>query len=117
VTVWDSQKQQLLDSLRDRDAEQPLDSVERQQLDELLDELAQAEWATLRPVLEACELEQQQLRKEIGHIQSENGSIAALADRYAELLARAKAQLTEFVREHRSLRAEYERVTHGSAPP
>ena len=117
MTVGDSQKQQLLDTLRDRDAEQPLDPAERQQLEEMLQDLEQAEWEAVRPGLEARELEQQQLRAQIGQIQSENSAIAGLADRYAELLSRAKAQLAELVREHVSLRAEYDCVIRDAHAP
>ena len=80
----------------------------------MLRELEQDEWAALRPALEAHRQEQQRLQDELGQIQSQNAAIAGLADRYAELLARAKAQLAGLVNERDTLRAEYERMQRES---
>jgi uncharacterized coiled-coil DUF342 family protein len=108
--MWDSKKQRQLDDLREREMHQPLSTEEQQQLDKLLHELEQAEWTMLRPGIEAQRDEQQQLQAELDQIHSQNEALAALADRYADLLARAKAQLEALMRERDALREEYERA-------
>jgi hypothetical protein len=108
--MWNSEKQHQLDDLRGRAEQGPLLPKEQQQLDELLDELEQEEWAALRPVLEAQRQEQQQLQAELDQIRAINAALSALEKRYADLLKRARAQLEGLTKERAALRAEYERV-------
>jgi flagellar motility protein MotE (MotC chaperone) len=49
---------------------------------------------------------------EVSELHTRNTQVAALADRYADLLARAKAQLAELTTERDVLRREYERAVH-----
>ena len=108
--MWDDEKQRRYDSLRARADQETLAAEEQRQLDQLRSELEQAEWATLRPGLEALRREQQQLQADLGQLHSENAVLGALAERYADLLARAKVQLAGLVSEREALMSEYERV-------
>ena len=112
--MWNTRKQRQLDALRSREEQATLTPKERQRLATLLRELEQDELAALRPALDAHEQEQRRLQDELGQIRTRNAAIAGLADRYAELLARAKALLAGLMSERDTLRAEYERVQRES---
>jgi cell division protein FtsL len=109
--MWDTAKQQQLDELRQREQEGTLTDDERRVLEQLFYELEQEEWATLQPALERLRQEQKQLQEEYGRLRTENAVLAALAERYEDLLARARVQLAGLLSEHEALRTEYERVT------
>lgn len=91
--MWDDEKQDQFDELRRRAEGGPLNAQEQDRLDQLTHELEQAEWRALWPGLEALRQEQQKLQVELGQLQSQNAVLGALSERYADLLARAKAQL------------------------
>lgn len=109
--MWDMAKQQQLDELRQREQEGTLTNEERARLEQLLYETEQEEWATLQPALGRLHQEQKQLQAEAGRLRAENAVLAALAERYADLLARARVQLTGLLSEHEVLKTEYERIT------
>jgi len=61
--------------------------------------------------LERLRQEQRRLQEEYGRLRTENAILAALAERYEDLLARARVQLAGLLSEHQVLKTEYERVT------
>ena len=108
--MWDAAKQQQLDELRARSEQGALPPDEQRTLDQLLAELEQQEWSALRPALYALREEQGQLQTELGHLQAQNAVLAALAERHADLIARARVQLAGLADEREALRAELDRV-------
>jgi len=108
--MWDATKQQQLDELRARAEHSALPPDEQCTLDQLLAELEQPEWTALRPALYALRQEQGQLQADLGHLQAQNAVVAALTERYSDLIARARVQLAGLTDEREALRAEYDRV-------
>jgi hypothetical protein len=106
--MWSDEKQRRLDDLRRPDRE-ALDAEEQRELSQLLHELEQEEWIALRPGLDSLLREQQQLQSRLGERETQNAVLQALSERYADLLARAKAQLAALTHERDTLRAEYDR--------
>lgn len=104
--MWDTNKQQQLNELQQRKG--VLTPDESQQLSQLLHELEQEEWQALRPALQRMRDEQSQLQQEKATLQAQNAVLAAIAERQADLLARAKAQLTSLLAERAILRTQYE---------
>ncbi len=86
-------------------------------LDLLLLDLEQAEWAALRPSLSRLRSEQEDLRVDLGQVRARNAVLTSLAERYVDLLARAKAQLDGLSQERYELRREYERALQSAARP
>ncbi|MGH2410882.1 MAG: hypothetical protein ACRDGS_11020 [Chloroflexota bacterium] len=78
----------------------------------LLYELEQSEWAAVRPTRNQFLSDQETLAADPGQLQARNAVIGALADRYADLLARAKTQVAGLTSEREALRREYERAVH-----
>jgi hypothetical protein len=109
--MWDEGKQQELDRLQDRADEGSLTTDEQHRLDELVHELEHEEWTRLRPALDAERAEQLRIQSEVAKTRAENAVLAALAERYADLVARAKLQAAMLTAERDALQAEYERVT------
>ena len=109
--MWNKAKQEQLDYLRQREHEASLTSDERQSLEQLLHEIEQQEWGILHPALERMHQEQKQLQEQYGRLRTENAVLAALAERYEDLLARARVQLDGLLSEHQALKNEVERVT------
>jgi hypothetical protein len=108
--MWDAAKQQQLDDLRRRADHGTLPADEQHSLDQLLAELEQQEWSVLRPALDTMREEQGQLQTELGHLQTQNAVLSALTERYTDLIARARVQLTGLTDEREALRAEFDRV-------
>jgi len=108
--MWDTAKQKQLDDLRARAEHSALTADEQRTLDQLFAELEQQEWSALRPALDALRKDQGQFQTDLGHIQAQNAVLSALAERYTDLIARARVQLAGLVDERESLRAEYDRV-------
>ena len=108
--MWDDAKQQRLNELQQRANQGPLPADAQQTLDELLHYLEQAEWAGLRPALSLLRQEEETLQAELAPLQARNAVLAALAERYVDLLARAKVQLAGLNNEREALRLEYERA-------
>ncbi len=61
--------------------------------------------------------EQAQLQAELNQVRARSALLVALAERYADLLGRARMQLTELIREREALRTAYERALQGTARP
>lgn len=110
--MWNDAKQVRLNELRRRMERAPLSVDDQRALDELLHDLEETEWVALRPAFDRLRYERQGLATEVSRLQTRNTETAALADRYADLLARAKAQLTELTTERDVLRREYGRAVH-----
>lgn len=106
--MWNSSKQQQLNTLQKRGEEGELTESESQQLFQLLHELEQEEWQALRPALQQMRDEQSQLQQEKATLQAQNAVLAAIAERQADLLARAKSQLTALLAERTMLQRQYE---------
>ncbi len=108
--MWDRTRQQQLDELQQRAQAGTLTAAERQQLDALLAAVEEDEAAALQPALLRLQQEHDQLQREQARLHAQNAELSVLADKYAELLVRARAQLESLVREREALRVEYERV-------
>ncbi|MGH9832644.1 MAG: hypothetical protein ACREBD_13300 [Blastocatellia bacterium] len=108
--MWDENKQQRFDELRDRKAHGSLTEEEQQQLELLSDELDCEDEAYLRPAFEHSQERQRDLDEEIARKERRNAALEALAERQAQLLARARAQLEALRREQAALNSEYERT-------
>lgn len=108
--MWDSAKQEQFDGLSRRAQQGSLSDAELHQLDALLHEIEHEEWAALRPALDTMRHEQAQLAESLGDVRTDNAILAALAERFADLLARTRTQLAGLLHERETLRAEYERV-------
>ncbi len=91
--MWDDAKQWRLDDLRQRAEHEPLPIDDQRAFEELIHELEQVEWAVVRPALSRLRRDQEQLATDLGRLQAGNSGVAALADRYADLLARQSATL------------------------
>ncbi|MCI0487046.1 MAG: hypothetical protein L0229_10655 [Blastocatellia bacterium] len=108
--MWDTIKQQQLNELLQREQETALTDGERRTLEQLLYELEQEEWNSLRPALDRMRQEQAQLQEKRASLQTQNALLAALAERQTDLLARARVQLASLLSEHALLKSEYERA-------
>ena len=108
--MWDEMKQQQLDELQRRESEGALTDEEQRRLEQLLYELEQEEWQTLRPSLERLREERTEIATNVGHTQMQNALSAAIAARQDDFLKRAKAQLAALQSESKELKAECERV-------
>jgi len=115
--MWDEDKQRHFDELRQRAQHTALTAEEQRMLDRLLLDLEQAEWAALRPALSRFRSEQEDLRVDLGQVQARNAVLTSLAERYADLLARAKVQLDGLSQERYELRTEYERALQSAVRP
>lgn len=112
--MWDATKQQQLDELQRRKLKGMLNSAEKQTLEQLHYELEQEEWGTVRPSLEHLRAEQVGLQQRVGHMQTQNAVLAAIASRQNDLLNKAKSQLAALQLERAALQAECERVLNES---
>ena len=83
---------------------EPLPVDDRQALEELLYELEQAEWAAVCAALSRLRRDQEALATDLGQLQAQNAVVAAQADRYVDLLARAKTQMAGLTSEREALR-------------
>ena len=108
--MWDDDKQQRLDDLQRKASEGSLSADDQRALERLFLDLERAEWASLRPAMSQLRQEQEQLQDDLGRLRTQNAVLLALADRYADLLARATVQLSGLARERAALRTEYERA-------
>lgn len=113
--MWDDDTQQRLDDLQRRAHDGALSADDQRALEHLLLDLERAEWASLRPAMSQLRREQEQLQDDLGRLHTQNAVLMALADRYADLLARATVQLNGLAREQAALRAEYERALQDAA--
>jgi hypothetical protein len=102
--MWDHEKQQRFDLLQQRVLQTPLTAEEQQQLDLLVFELEQEEWAALRPALRHLRREQEELGADIAQTRMRTAQLGALAERYADLLARAQGQFDALAHEREVLR-------------
>ncbi|HXG67006.1 MAG TPA: hypothetical protein VNO70_18025 [Blastocatellia bacterium] len=109
-SMWDVAKQQQLDALRRQEQLTGLTDGERRTLEQLFHELEQEEWRMLRPALDRLRQEQAQLQHEGGGMRTQNAVLAAIAERQADLRARARIQLTALLQEQAMLKSEYERA-------
>ncbi|SRR5579884_4516992 len=114
--MWDHEKQHRLDQLQRRMLQAPLTDEEQQQLDHLVLELEQEEWAALRPALRHLRREQEELGADVAQARMRTAHLGALAERYADLLARAQGQLDALAREREVLREAYARALQDVTP-
>ncbi len=108
--MWDEKKQQRSDELRDRKLDGSLTEEEQRQLELLSEELDREDEAYLRPAFEHSHERQQELDAEIAQKEARNAVLETLADRQAQLLTRARAQLEALRREQAAINSEYERT-------
>lgn len=113
--MWNGTKQQQLNELQRREAENILTSEEEKALAKLLSELEQEEWQMLTPALEREREEQSNLQTEISRTETQNAVLSALASRQEDLAKRAATQLKSLRNEHEALKTERERVLHDLA--
>ena len=79
--MWSDTKQQQLDDLRRRAQHDSLPLDEQQTLDQLLHELEQQEWITLRPALDRLRQDQAQIQNNLSQLQAQNAVLSALVER------------------------------------
>lgn len=115
--MWDDDMQQRLDALQRRGEQRTLTDDEQQQADSLGQQLEHAEWTMARHAMERLRDEQAQLQAELNQVRARSALLVALAERYADLLERARMQLTGLVREREALRTDYERALQDTARP
>lgn len=108
--MWDENKQQRFDELRQRKLEGCLTEEEQQQLELLSEELDREDEVYLRPAFEYSRQRQQDLDAEIAQKEARNTFLAELAERERALLLRAQEQLLALRREQEMLNREYERA-------
>lgn len=108
--MWDAAKQKEFDELRHRDQESGLTDEERQTLEQFLYELDQEEWRALGPELERLRQKRVQLQQQCSHARTQNTALAAIEERQADLMARAKGQLSILFNEQAILNSELERA-------
>lgn len=108
--MWDDKKQIRFDELRQCEFGQPLSTMEREELAELIAELDREEEQLLAPAVERALQEQAELRQALQQATEANASLAQVVQRRERLRERAQAQLTELLREHQALQDEYQRV-------
>ena len=113
--MWDETKQQQLNELQRREAENMRTSEEEHALEILLSELEHKEWWMLNPALEREREKQSRLQTEISRIETQNAVLSALASRQDDLAKRAAVQLKSLRNEHEALKTERERVLHDLA--
>ena len=108
--MWDATKQERLDALRHREQESALTDEQRHTLEQLLHELEQEEWRRLSPALERLRQEHVRLQQQCSGGRIQTAVLAAIAERQADLLARAKAQVTGLLNEQAILESELDRA-------
>lgn len=108
--MWNEIKQQQLNDLQRREAENSLTVEEERTLEKLLSELEQAEWQTLNPALEREREQQSKIRAEISRAETQNAVLTAIASRQDDLVKRAETQLKSLRNEYETLKNERERV-------
>ncbi len=108
--MWDEQKQQRFDELRDRKPDGSLTAEEQRQLELLSAELDSEDEAYLRPAFEHAREHQQALEAESAQTEARTAALALLAEQQAQLLTRAQAQLDALRHEQAALNRAYERA-------
>ena len=104
--MWDAAKQEAFDALRHREQQAVLTDEERRTLEELLYELEQEEQRALGPQLDRLSQEQRMLQQECGYVRRQNDALESIAERQADLMARAKSQLSVLLNEQAVLNSE-----------
>jgi hypothetical protein len=108
--MWTSEDQQHLDDLQARARLGTLTTEERQRLDHLLGEVEKDEWARLQPALSQLHDDHDRIQTELHAVHARNAQLRVVAERYADLLARGRAQSEGLIRERNAQRGEYERT-------
>jgi hypothetical protein len=108
--MWDPAKQEKFDELRHREQETALTDEERQTLEQLFSELEQEESDALGPEVERLRQRQLHLQQQCSSTRTQNAALSAITERQADLMARAKAQLTLLLNEQAALNSEMERA-------
>lgn len=111
--MWTDEKQQRLDTLREKEFAGTLSADEHQQLESLFAELDAEEAQVLRPAIKRIERQHQHDQAEIARLQKKKELLAALAEQEELLLQRARSVLQEVQSEKARLRAEYENALAG----
>ena len=108
--MWDENKQQRFDELRQQKLGGSLTEEEQRQLEMLSEELDREDEAYLRPAFEHSLERQQDLDAELARKEARSAALEVLAERQAQLLSQAWAQLESLRREQAALNSEYERT-------
>ena len=112
--MWDAAKQEKFDELRHLEQETALTDQQRRTLEQLFHELEQEEWRALGPELERLRQKKVQLHQQSSNTRTQNGALAAIAERQADLMVRAKAQLSIMLNEQAILNSELEHALRES---
>ena len=75
--MWDTVKQSQLEALRQREQHGLLTVDEQLTLNQLVHELEQAEWATVRPALSQLQQEQVTLSETSSHLRAQNTDLCS----------------------------------------
>ena len=106
--MWNEEKQQIFDDLREIEFARPLTDDERQQLEALFAELDQEEEEMLRPAMERSLRRERLLDEQIAEKRASIARLEVLAARQERLRARAQALLAELLKEQADIQAEYD---------
>lgn len=108
--MWDPAKQEKFDELRHREQEVALTDEERQTLEQLFSELEREESEALGAELEHLRQRQLHLQQQCSSTRTQNAALTAINERKADLMARAKAQLTLLLNEQAVLNSEMDQA-------
>jgi len=109
--MWNQEKQQRLDALRVREAQEVLSETERAELEALFAELDADEAEAMRPALERMQHQQTELLAEKKHLRAEAAQLERIANAQEQLLAEAGAYLFDLRTKRIALATEYHRIT------
>ncbi len=108
--MWTNDKQLRLNHLQQMEEQETLAPEEKSELQGLLLELEGEEWDMLASALQSLRTEQGRLQREQSYVEMQNAVLKALAQRYHDLLDRAKMQLESIQNEREWLRSEYAHI-------
>jgi hypothetical protein len=109
--MWNDEKQEQFDDLRQREAEGRLTDAEREILQSLLTELDSEEATALHPAIKRMQAKEEELSVEKERVEQENERLAAILAKQERLLGEAQDYLNHLRSERAVLREEYQAVT------
>lgn len=104
-------KQQRLDALRVREAQEILSEAERAEMEALFVELDAEEAEAMRPALERMQHQQAELFAEKKRLRAEAAQLERIISAQEQLLAEARSYLVDLRTKRAALADEYRRIT------
>lgn len=105
--MWDEQKRERFQTLRQRELEDTLTETEQEELSQMIQEIEDAEAVYLRPATE-------RLRRERERIEQQNRELQVLVQREEAIVARLQSVLAETEAERRAIQKERARILAGT---